>query len=359
MNALQEIDERVFEQAKKVDMLRLMPGDSLKRHGRELSGPCPICQAGEDRFSIQPHQNTWVCRTCHPKYGTPISFVMMTRFAHISEGRERLIESLEYLLGGSIEFLNREVPKTPSVPKPKIEWKRPYWSFQAERIIAAFESHPNRVQMWQDYKPIPESTIVKERLGVGVLPMSYCRHERLILPVYENGILIGLRGRQLACKCGKPNKSGDLILDRWLNAKGTKKAIYGLYDIHPGKPLWIVENNADRLLLESTYAEQEWSAVSPLTGVATVWEPQWIQYVLTVAPSQVIIAFDNDEAGQPNREILRQFYIDNPDRKPGLGGQKLRKQFAEYGITARLWAWEKGSPKGADIGSFLMAQKTR
>jgi hypothetical protein len=36
----------------------------LKRVGRELSGPCPLCH-GNDRFYVRDN-GTWACRQCHP-----------------------------------------------------------------------------------------------------------------------------------------------------------------------------------------------------------------------------------------------------------------------------------------------------
>ena len=36
-------------------------GAKLRREGRELIGPCPIC-GGVDRFAIWPAKNIWHCR---------------------------------------------------------------------------------------------------------------------------------------------------------------------------------------------------------------------------------------------------------------------------------------------------------
>jgi hypothetical protein len=39
-------------------------GFKLRREGRELIGPCPVCREGEDRFSVNPKKQVWHCRRC-------------------------------------------------------------------------------------------------------------------------------------------------------------------------------------------------------------------------------------------------------------------------------------------------------
>lgn len=41
-------------------------GIDLKRSGGELVGPCPVC-GGEDRFSVNPHKNVFLCRVSGAK----------------------------------------------------------------------------------------------------------------------------------------------------------------------------------------------------------------------------------------------------------------------------------------------------
>jgi hypothetical protein len=52
-------------------------GIDLKRDGRELTGPCPLC-GGSDRFSVNTRKQCWNCRRCKPEdiAGDVIGFVM-------------------------------------------------------------------------------------------------------------------------------------------------------------------------------------------------------------------------------------------------------------------------------------------
>jgi hypothetical protein len=40
-------------------------GVRLRRHGKELIGPCPRC-GGDDRFAVNPQRQIWNCRNCKP-----------------------------------------------------------------------------------------------------------------------------------------------------------------------------------------------------------------------------------------------------------------------------------------------------
>jgi hypothetical protein len=37
-------------------------GLRLRRQGAELCGPCPVCAAGHDRFSVNTRKSLWLCR---------------------------------------------------------------------------------------------------------------------------------------------------------------------------------------------------------------------------------------------------------------------------------------------------------
>lgn len=49
----------------------------LRRSGRQLCGPCPLCNDGHDRFYIDVQKNRWGCRICHPGYHDIIEFIML------------------------------------------------------------------------------------------------------------------------------------------------------------------------------------------------------------------------------------------------------------------------------------------
>jgi hypothetical protein len=60
-------------------------GIRLKRQGRELVGPCPMC-GGTDRFSINTVKQVWNCRQCAIG-GDVIDFVKLLDMVDLDRGR--------------------------------------------------------------------------------------------------------------------------------------------------------------------------------------------------------------------------------------------------------------------------------
>jgi hypothetical protein len=306
-------------EARSVDIVSLIGTEGLHKSGREWVGPCIFCGTGVDRFSIQPHQNTWLCRYCTAgKYSDTIDFVRRR------DGLD-FVEAVNLLASGTLPVVARPVLAPRSEPDM---WHPPYWARHATRHVMRFVGHPHKVQLWQAYKPLSRETIERRRLGVGVLPASRCEHPRLIVPVYEETELVALRGRRISCDC-----------ENWLMSAGSKKALYGLDDLEHGCVVWVVENNVDRLLLEETYRGEGWCALSPTTGAMTRWPEEWIERLCIAEVEQVIVAFDNDEAGDK-------------------AGKRLVSELRRTRLHARRWEWPDDAPPKADIGWFLMQRTT-
>jgi phage/plasmid primase-like uncharacterized protein len=85
-----------------VDIARAVPieeelarrGHHLKRKGKELAGPCPVC-GGFDRFVVSQKKRLWFCRGCN-KGGDVIELV-------------QYLDRLEFL--GAVEVLSGERPQ--------------------------------------------------------------------------------------------------------------------------------------------------------------------------------------------------------------------------------------------------------
>lgn len=303
--------QSLIQQARAVNLLALTGTRGLRQSGREWSGPCPFCGAGIDRFNIQPHQNTWLCRTCTAgRYSDAIEFIRR---------RDGLgfLDAVTLLTEGALPLVPLAIQERPREPPP---WQAPWWSGQGARLVHRYANHPRKLELWRGYKPVSAATIERYRLGVGVIPACPCRHERLIVPVWEAGRLVSLRGRAIGCACAK-----------WMNAGGCKKTLCGLDGLAEGATVWIVENFVDGLLLQERYG---WAALSPTTGVTTHWLPEWISRLAAARPQQVVVAFDNDAAGQ-------------------RAGKRVASQLRNAGLRARLWEWPADAPPKADMGWYL------
>lgn len=211
------------------------------------------------------------------------------------------------------------------------------------RIVAGYQAHPRRYELWRSYKPLSEATIHAARLGVGVFPkyISRCRHERLMVPLVRGGKIVGLRGRGLGCGCPK-----------WLTAAGSETILYGLDEARNGGVLWVVENIIDALLIHSRHPD--WDAVASSSGVAT-WRDEWTEGIAQLKPRLVIVAFDNDLPGQAlgkTRAQLADAWRAKTGRQklPPMYGRRVANALLREGVSARLFQWPAEAPPKADIG---------
>jgi putative DNA primase/helicase len=100
----------------------------LRRQGRELVGPCPVCGDGgkglrSDRFAVHVVKNTWLCRKC-PAGGSIIDLVMHLDGVSFEEALAILTERKRYV----------------SAPRPA--------------AVSSDDSHRRAIRLWDEAVPI-------------------------------------------------------------------------------------------------------------------------------------------------------------------------------------------------------------
>jgi len=244
--------------------------------------------------------------------------------------------NLENITIGHMTYIAKKTPKKPSCG---------HLGVFAERAA----KNPRRAELWAAYKPLSLGTIDRMQLGVGILPYSRCKHERLIVPVYSGPELVGLRGRAIDCDCGK-----------WLASAGWSNDLAPLYNsdaLSIGQVIWIVENPVDALMLSE---RTEYAGVA--TYSVSYWTDAWTKRLQEAQPELVVVAFDNDlpgcGGGLRRDEFIRK-WLENPKHKvvPPASGPKLANKLIEAGLPATLFDWKDADYK-ADIGSLLMQEET-
>lgn len=228
----------------------------------------------------------------------------------------------------------------------------PDWMLHPENYLQRFEAHPQRLELWGWHKGgVSTETVRRMRLGVGALPLSRCPHERLIVPIFDGTMLLGLRGRSLAergrsaCDCTK-----------WLQSLGTtleRLPLYNAAALRPGCVVWIVENCVDALLITER---------TPFIGVAvystSYWRDEWLETLREARPEVVMVALDNDLVGNGGalrrQEFERLWFEQHPQARtaPQANGVQRVNRMLASGLPARLYDWGRAEHK-ADIGSVL------
>lgn len=209
----------------------------------------------------------------------------------------------------------------PPPPKPKPE---PEWTRQAE--------------FWRRYLPLPpialdycarrgltRETAERWRLGWGVLPSSRCRLPRLIVPSFEDGHLVGLRGRAVL------TEDTDA---KWLTAGGSRAALWGGDELRVGAPLIITEAPLSAML-----AMQEASDISAVAICsASTWREEWTERIRAARPESILVVLDNDAAGL-------------------AGGVRVVNDLLKAGLAARLYRWPRLTPEHADLADLVVAHR--
>jgi hypothetical protein len=227
-------------------------------------------------------------------------------------------------------------------PRPR------HWQSNPQAYLDVFLGHPERLQLWQAYKPLTIDTIARWQLGVGILPSSQCQHRRLIYPVKVAGQIVGFRGRALTCGCPK-----------WLTAGGSQTVLFGLELVTPQSTVIVVENPVDAIL--ASQVEPSIVAVASTAG-ATTWRQEWTAELAARRPELVLVWLDHDLAGNGSRwhhaEMVAAWQARNPKAKhpPVANGPRIANVLREVGIRAVVYEWPKGTPAKYDIGSALAAQ---
>lgn len=277
---------------------------------------CPACH--QDKFDFSPHG------------------------AHCFRGSCGYSASI-YGFAERIGYHSGNSYTSPFAP-PKRDRAPARWQQNPQFYLDQYISAPDTLERWQAYKPVSLDTIIQYRLGVGVLPASRCKHRRLIVPLFEEDRIVGFRGRALDCKCLK-----------WLTGGSSKTILFGIDRVCRGDIVYWFENMVDAALLMQVSA-QGYKAVAGTAGAGT-----WKDFIAPLAakqPGLVIVALDNDLAGQPSksvRETLIAEHIQKHGAPPteGLNGAKIANALARARVPVTMWRWSEEAPAKAD-GFYLL-----
>lgn len=163
------------------------------------------------------------------------------------------------------------------------------WMYDADRLAQEYASNPGRYDAWDKYKCITPDAVDRWQLGLGVLPETRkFSQQRLITPIHgRDGHVVWLRGRLPAGQEGT----------KWVGAGGVSPTSIDLAMadmIKEGFPLVVCENYVDALAINH-YLGHKYSAVP--TFSVSYWSSAWVEEIVRRGPSQVLVAFDPDLAG--------------------------------------------------------------
>lgn len=138
-----------------------LPLDGLRREGRELVGPCPVC-GGQNRFSINVDRNVFLCRQC------PASGDVIDLAAHVLGTDFK--GALDHLAGQAVEIDPGELAKR----KARARRHREKQEAEAERY--RLQAIRDAVTIWTNARPAISTPVVeylaKRAIRLSALPKS-------------------------------------------------------------------------------------------------------------------------------------------------------------------------------------------
>jgi DNA primase len=215
-------------------------------------------------------------------------------------------------------IVHRPVP----VPTPEIvrDWQTD------PNILARFQSMSVSALTYAHSRGLKAESIRRWRIGSGMLPSSRARFPRLILPVIEDGRVVGLRGRAIDSRDDAP---------KWLQSAGSKTTLFGLDELRsrPGETVIVCEAPLACVLAMQEHPDVV--AVASTAGCGT-WRDEWADAIATARPQQVVIWMDADEAGE-------------------RAAVKVANSLCERRLPVHVYRWPKGTPPKTDLADVVTA----
>lgn len=297
-----------------INLLELIPGD-FKRvagtGGGEFAGPCPFC-GGRDRLRIQPDYSgggRWFCRGCHDKWSDAIDFVMLRDHVEFREAAA--------VLGGEDQGGSFVRPDEPG----RDTWE--YWEREAAKITqnpdgweaAAIQAigescgelwtHPAILRYLRERRGLADETI--QAAGLGYNPEArnvggYWLEAGIVIPhlAGDRFTCVNVRTTKDRQQQGRPKYQA--------MAGSVKTRLYNQNTLDGAETAVICESEFDCLLLAQSLPEK-WAAVAT-GGAHNRLRPKYGALPLARA-WRVILAFDNDLAGDQAREDWRKIRPDS------------------------------------------------
>jgi len=280
---------------------------------------CPECGREDEKCSFSP--KGWHCFVC---------------------GAGGALKGLAEQL--NIRRVETSYRKPQSKPPPR---RRPFgWQENSYHVLRQFIGNPNRVELWNNYRPFTTRTIERWKLGVGMLPNCRCQHRRLVYPAFLGDKIVAFRGRAFECGC-----------DKWLQSAGSQIVLWGDELLTEGQTVIVCESPIDAML-----AMQETPGIVAVasTGGAGNWREEWTKRLRDARPYHVVVWFDNDLAGTPTpetlRELGREWMEKHPKAKklPRQNGPWVANLLLKERIPTALYHWPGGTPPKMDLSAKFM-----
>jgi DNA primase len=275
------------------DVIEGLLGIPIAERSQNFMTRCPF--HGDDRpsMSIDLDRGLWVCFGCGEKGG-------LNRLANLLDADLNEGEVLIRTINAAVERGYEEPPDfTPIATRLHDE---------------AFNFHPRALVDYLVARGLAASVVRHYRLGWDAA------HGRIAMPYFDDGVCIGIKYRY-------PDGSK-------VSEKGTKRYLYGVDDIRGKDTAIICEGESDT---HAMYTHLERAGLLDTVGVCgfpgvSASRSNWELYALEFLWSnKVIVAYDNDEAGNKGAETILGVMPEKAVRRAPTAGKDVAEHFMNGG----------------------------
>jgi hypothetical protein len=186
---------------------------------------CPVCGGGKDRFQIKHSASgdTWICRKCHPRYGSALDFLMEYHKETFKEALQR---------GGGEVQPRRELDNGKPMPKPapvqvipSAEWQADAWALvesAASRLTAGDDFGSLYARQYLQDRKISRGSIFRNWLGY----VEVYNRPAVVIPYMDLGDIITALKYRFIDDLASENKS-----KRFAMMTGSMPNLFGLQHI--------------------------------------------------------------------------------------------------------------------------------
>ena len=305
------LTQDMIDQARQADLVALA-GHGLRKHGAYLTGPCPLCRGGHDRFVIKG--NKWLCRHCSEgKYLDPIDFVQRRNRFDFAEAVAYLTSAVALVSAPSLPAAALSRPPE-SHTVPSATWQARGRAFAAECLTALWSEAGKTALAGLRTRGLTDETIraaglgwnyqdrheARDAWGLPVETDDKGRPRRVWLP---RGVVIPWQVGPDLWRVNIRRPAEDLARDRARGIENPQKYIgpagfgNGLYNadaLRSGCVAVLVEGEIDALTVAQHAGDL---AVAVATGSTHgARRTRWIARLALA--SVVLVAYDADPPGQ-------------------------------------------------------------
>lgn len=326
----------------RVDLVDLISRDvHLKKvastRGGEWAGACPWC-GGRDRFHVQRATGLWRCRQCSPdgRWHSAIDYIMQRDGIGFVEAC-RVLGASDSELGERTRSRRREEPviQLAEDVEPGDAWRARAAAFVEICEATLWSDAGARAQAWLASRGLQEETL--RVWHVGLQPTERCFEPAvdwgvdgkpvwlprgIVLPWFIGSTLWQVKIRRPVVRAKD---------EKYVAVRGGHPLLYGADTLVPSQPAVLFEGEIDALLA--------WQAVQDRTATVSLGSagrgPTRLGALLLAQATPLLVAYDNDAAGDDGAEKLRKLAPRVRRIRPPIG--KDVGEFVEAGGRVKAW----------------------